>query len=476
MNLTNPLSLSLYSALLGSGSGTSGTSFAYPNLGAMNNPLSTLVNLAQARTGAYGQQIGADQAKITAYNNLQSAISAFQSSMAALETQAAVSPAQAVSSNAAVATGSAAATAAPGAYAVNVSQLAAAQTVSSTAFADPNLTVVGSGTLTIQLGAYNAGANTFTPGAAAPVSVNVTNGSLNGIASAINAANAGVTASVTQDVAGFHLTLTSKATGAANGFQVSVVDADGTNTDMAGLSQLSYVPTAAAGAGKNVTQTQAAQDAAFTVNGVAGTSAGNTNVAAGPGLTATLSQVGSATLTVGLNYGALQTAAQNFVNAYNTVLTAARGLSGPGGALAADGTIRAFLASLGAGMNRNFPSSTPYNYLGQIGVVAKTDGTFSLDTAALQTAFNANPTAVVSLINQAAQNFDSLAKPYVQAGGAIPSALQNLQSQVTFLQSRNTGATQTSNAITQLQASLRYKLIAALSQQGQLGQLFQTKF
>jgi flagellar hook-associated protein 2 len=467
----NTLSMSLYSTLLGFGSGGSSGSYGMSSLLGLNNPLSTLVNLAQVRTNAYSQQIGADQAKITGYNQLQSAISTFQSAVAALETQAAVSPAQATSSNSAVATGSAMPTATLGAYAVNVSQVAAAQTVTSTAFADLNLTVVGSGTLTIQLGTYNAGANTFTASATPAVSINVTNGSLNGIASAINAANAGVTASVTQDAAGFHLTLVSKATGAANSFQVSVTDADGTNTNMTGLSQLSYIPTAAAGAGKNLTQTQAAQDAAFTVNGVAGTSASNTNIAAGPGLTASLSQVGSTTLTVGLSYNALQTAAQNLVNAYNAAVTTVRGMTGPGGALAADGTARSFLASLGTGIYKNFAASTPYTNLTQIGITAKIDGTFSLNTAALQTAFNTNPTAAVSLVNQAAQNFDNLAKQYVQIGGPISNTLQNLKSLVTLLQSNNIGASQTSNSISQMQAAMRYKLIAALSQQGMLAQM-----
>ena len=291
----------LYSSLFSYGSGGSfGSSSGLSNPFTYAASSNALSNLSLVQAGAYGQQISADQTQISGLNQLESVVSTFQNTMAGLETQAAVSPAQATSSNTAVVTGSAAADAAIGTYTVNVTQLATAQTVTSTSFADPSATVVGSGTLTIQLGTYDSNTNTFTAASSSPVNVSVTSGSLNDIATAINAANAGVSANVTQDAAGYHLTLTSTATGAANGFKVSVTDSDGTNTDTAGLSQLAYDPTAAAGAGKNLTQTQAAQDAAYTVNGVAATSASNVNAAIGSGLTASLLQVGSADLTVSL--------------------------------------------------------------------------------------------------------------------------------------------------------------------------------
>ena len=465
----------MYSALFGLGSGGNpGTFSGSLNPLTLGTPLDALANLSANRTNAYSQQISADQAQISGLSQLQSAVSAFQSAMAGLETQAAISPAQATSSNTAVLTGSAAANATLGTYTVNVTQLAAAQTVTSASVADPNLTVVGSGTLTIQLGTYNSSANTFTAGSATPVSVTVTNGSLNGIASAINSANAGVTANVTQDASGYHLTLTSAATGAANGFRVSVTDSDGNNTDMAGLSQLSYDPTAVAGAGKNLTQTQAAQDAAYTVNGVAATSASNIGAAIGSGLTASLLQTGSANLSVSLNYTALESALQSFVNAYNSAETTVGGLTAPGGRLAGNSTATGFMTDLGSNIYKNFASSSPYTNLAQIGITANTDGTLALDTAALQTAFNTNPTSVASLVTQAAQNFDTVATPLIQTSGTIPNALQNLQSDVTFLQSLDNGAMLTDTTISQAEAALRYQLALQLSHDGLFGQLFNT--
>ena len=90
------------------------------------------------------------------------------------------------------------------------------------------------------------------------MTVNVTDGSLTGIASAINAANAGVSASVIQDAAGeLQLQLTGK-DGATNGFVVTGTDTGGTGTQS--LASLDYSASNATQDNTDYTTTSAATD------------------------------------------------------------------------------------------------------------------------------------------------------------------------------------------------------------------------
>ncbi len=111
--------------------------------------------------------------------------------------------------------------------------------------------MVGTGTLTIAVG-----------GASTSINIDTTDNTLAGIASAINSANnnPGVTASIITTTAGARLVLAGTATGAANAITVTESGGDG------GLSSLVYDP---ANNVTNLTQTQAAQDASFSINGFA---------------------------------------------------------------------------------------------------------------------------------------------------------------------------------------------------------------
>ncbi len=83
-----------------------------------------------------------------------------------------------------------------------------------------------------------------------PISIDSTNNTLSGIATAINSApnNPGVTASVITTTAGARLVITGTVTGAANSISVSETGGDG------GLASLVYPPSGTTG----LTQTQAA--------------------------------------------------------------------------------------------------------------------------------------------------------------------------------------------------------------------------
>ena len=78
------------------------------------------------------------------------------------------------------------------------------------------------------------------------------------------------------------------ADGAENSVRITATDDDGNNTDAAGLSALSFDPAATAGTGRNLSQTQAAQDAKYTLDGLALTSPTNTLSSVVEGVTLTL--------------------------------------------------------------------------------------------------------------------------------------------------------------------------------------------
>jgi len=99
----------------------------------------------------------------------------------------------------------------------------------------------------------------------------------------------GVTASVLYTGTGYKLVLNSDSTGLANTIDISVTDTgDGNNTDANGLSRLSYTSGAL-----NLTESQAATDASFKLNGVSITRSSNTVTDAIPGVKLTLSGTNS---------------------------------------------------------------------------------------------------------------------------------------------------------------------------------------
>jgi flagellar hook-associated protein 2 len=185
----------------------------------------------------------------------------------------------------------------------------------------PTATALGTGTLTIQLGEWNVGMTAFTAGLSTPVSVTIAGeDNLTTIASKINSANAGVTATVLKDATGERLLLRSKDTGAEQGFRIQVADGDGNNTDNLGLSRLAFDPeNGTAGA----TLTQQARNAEAVINGVDVISASNTLVDTIPGVTLNLlkeSAPGATTeVTLATDTATMKKNILDFVAAYNAL-------------------------------------------------------------------------------------------------------------------------------------------------------------
>src|SRR5205823_6066563 len=155
--------------------------------------------------------------------------------------------------------------AASGSYSVTVQKLATSQTATSTAFASSSSTL-SAGTLTIELGTWTGDPETgFTAkSGSSPVSITIGAGetSLSAIRDKINAANAGVTASIINDASGARLSIRSTSTGAENAFRLTATESTDDGDASTGLSALGYDATAAS----PMTRNQKAINAQATIN------------------------------------------------------------------------------------------------------------------------------------------------------------------------------------------------------------------
>jgi flagellar hook-associated protein 2 len=415
--------------------------------------VSSLVSQLVAATQAPQQavitaQTQAVTTQISAIGTLKSALSTFQSSLGVLDTPSAFDVQTANSTDQTAFTATASAGAVAGTYNVAVSALAQAQQLLSNPFTGAGATV-GTGTLSLSLG-----------GTSFSVAIGAGEDSLSAIASAINGAagNPGIEATVLQGTDGAHLVLSSSLTGAANTIQVS--ETDGGN----GLAALTY----ATGNAANYTQEAAAQDAAFSISGVAYTSPSNTVSGALSGVTLSLlgtTAAGSnATLSVANDTATIETNVSAFVTAYNTLVTALAPLgsydastntAGPmlGSALLS-GTQNQIQQALYSIVNTG---SSTYNSLASIGITTNSDGSLSLNSATLSNALATNFDAVSQLFSGSsgvAATLNSQLTAALNSTGAIAAT------STTLVQQENALTTQENNLDSQMNA-----LSASLTQQ-----------
>lgn len=361
------------------------------------------------------------QAELSAYGTLKSTLSGFQSALASLTDFSNFQSLKAKSSDNSVVGVSASDSAISGNYSLEVTDLAKAQTVASKAFT-ATTSQVGTGTLTFQFGTYDSGGNTFTANAdraTQTVDISTTDNSLIGIRDAVNNADIGVSASIVNDGSGYRLVFNSEESGAANSLKVTVADSsDGSDLDDAGLSQLAYDPTGTAGNGKNMTETVTAQDASFSVNGLAITSSSNEVSGVIDGVTLSLKDVTSGTpvsISVSQDTASVTKNVESFVTAYNDLMktinsmTSYNAETGRAGILLGDSVtrgitsqVRTMLSSAVTGLDG------AYRSLADIGITTEAGGTLTLDKSKLSEALEADAAEVARLFSAAGSADDPL--------------------------------------------------------------------
>ncbi|GLR14976.1 hypothetical protein GCM10007907_37660 [Chitinimonas prasina] len=280
---------------------------------------------------------------------------------------------------------------------VEVTQVAESQRLQSQAF-DPS-TLVGTGTLEIDFGRFNSSTNTFTQGdqATAQVSIGVLDSSLNGIANAINRAGVGISARVVQEDNSAKLELTGQNTGTDQAFRIRVRDNDANGTDSTqGLSRLAFDPVEQAGAGRNLTQLRAAQDAELKVDGRAVSSPSNQVSRALSGATLNIEGTGTARISLSRDASEASRSAGKLVAALN-------GFYSQAGNLQADGLTRRVANDLETALgSAESGSGLKRLNLSQLGVERTGEGRFKLDEEKFNRAFEANADGVTSLLSQVA--------------------------------------------------------------------------
>ena len=225
------------------------------------------------------------------------------------------------------------------------------------------------------------------------MTITAANDNLNGLAKAINDANAGVTATVVTDVNGARLMVKGK-TGAANAFTLSVPV--GTTS---GLERF---------ASDAMTTPLGAQDALVKLDGVEVTRATNSFSDLIAGVQIDLkSAKPDVPVSVGVTRptAAISQGVQDFVTAYNelTAMIAGQTRAGTGenaGALRGDLGVRELqrrLAQLPT-MTLSSPGTGPHT-LAEIGVRTGRDGTLSVDSSRLAAMLSSNPDGVEALFN-----------------------------------------------------------------------------
>ncbi|MFT4026643.1 MAG: flagellar filament capping protein FliD [Novosphingobium sp.] len=376
---TSSATSSLVSAL-GAGSGV--------DMGALAASLATAQFAAKTdRLNTLSDKL--DQ-QISTASTLKSALLALSSSLGDRVRVGDLSPTPQVA-NSAVASGVLSGTSRPnGSYTLEVTKLAAAQTLTSGTFAASTSTV-GSGTLTIKFGTVADGTYTADPDHAS-VDIAIPQGAtLADVAVAINQSGSGVTAYVANTVDGAKLVLKG-AEGAANGFVLEAAEDSGDP----GLSALAWEPTTGAASQLMVTSS----DAFFKIDGLSMTSKTNKVTEAVPGVTLTLTgtNAGSPT-TLGFAdpSAGITTTMEDIVSVLNEIVSQLNTATAPQtGELVRDPGARALKTTL-AGLGTvvimpNAPAGTPRT-LSDLGLTIQRDGTFTLDSARLSATLAKNPQA-----------------------------------------------------------------------------------
>lgn len=368
---------------LGAGSGIFSADLVDQLVNAERRPAEVRLNQRQQTT----------ESKISAFGALRSALEALRSPMETLSSSGGLKAFSATSSNESVAGVSIEPNlASRGRYSLNITQLAQAQSLASGEFSDRDTTPVGTGTLTFNVG-----------GVSTDITIDESNNTLEGLASAINDANAGVSAGIVDTGTGYRLVLSSDESGTSNAIQVSVSgDGDGSDTDAGGLSRFAFDGTTS-----NLTQTVQAKDALLEVNGIAITRSSNTVEGVVDGVTFDLKATGASSVNVARDSDAVAARVQEFVDKFNALQDVIKkysgfdSASGQGGVLSGDSTIRSIQSDL-RGLLTTIPEgleSSPVRMLGDIGIATDpSTGKLEFDQAKFKEQLDANPGAVSALL------------------------------------------------------------------------------
>ncbi len=400
------------------------------------------------------------KAKITALGLIQSKVASFQSAVKSLLGSGSANSLltyKATSSDSNALSASASNTAVAGVYSLEVTKLAqsqklvaAGQTSSSAAIGDGTATTVtfdfgtiSGGTLTN--GVYSGATFNSNGSGAKSITIDGANNTLTGIRDAINAAKIGVSATIVNDGSGtpYRLALSSDSSGVSNSIKISTSGGDGTIDAL-----LAYDPGGGAAA-QHLSQTAAAQNAEFKVNGVAISKSSNIVSDAIDGVSLTLGKETTApvTLTVVADTSAVTDKVNAFVKAYNDLYSSLKNSSAykSGSALEGDAMLRSLQTQMRSIAGAAVSGGSLSN-LYEVGISFQATGVMQLDSAKLSSAMSADFNGVANLFNSAtgyATQYDALTTAALAVDGTFATktngfnqSIKSIDAQISTLEVR----------------------------------------
>ncbi|RII99751.1 flagellar hook protein FliD [Achromobacter sp. K91] len=398
------------------------------NLGSTTGlPLEKILTDLQAaedkKLSLYTNRQASYEARVSAFGQIQSAVEALQKAAAALgksSTLDAVKP-NVIGDGVTATIGEDGAT--MGEYAINVKNLATAQTLQSGMVADRKASNGASGSFEIEL--TNGEKHT----------IDLSDTSLNGIAKAINSDDkAPVRATIITNDSGSYLMLSAKDTG---------VQASVKTITVTGTPELENILSYNSGSGTQLTQQTAAGDAELEVNGITIKSGSNNISGAIDGVTLNLTAKTEAnkvvTLKLQSDTSVASKAVQDFVSAYNAVqstiskLTAFDITAQTNQALTGDSTTRGIQSAMSSAL-QVFTQGGAVSSLADLGIsMDPKTGQLKLDQKELDTALAANPADVKRLMTSAdglAAKFDVATKAALGSNGSIKLSQDGLNESI----------------------------------------------
>lgn len=407
------------------------------------------------------------QAKLSAYGTIKSALSTFQTALRALNDPSKFQALKTSSSDADVASVSTTSIATAGTYAVDISKVAQSQKL--VAAGQSSLTAaIGTGTsttITFDFGTISGGTftaydpvagtggtysgSTFASNGSGvkSITIDASNNSLSGIRDAINGADMGVTATIINDggTSPYRLVISSDNSGKSNSLKVSV----------SGEAAISGLLANDPAGTQNLKETITAQNTELTVNGVFVSKASQSLTDVIHGVTLTALEVGTTNISVTKDTAAATTSVTSFVKAYNDLNKTLKDLSAynaetkVAAVLQGDSAVRTIRSQLRSLMGQGLAYAGAYTNLSQVGLTFQLDGTLALDSSKLQTALNADQSAVAAVFAATGLTSDSLVG-YVSStsktqAGSYSLSVSQLATQGTLVGSAAAGLTITAD-------------------------------
>lgn len=346
---------------------------------------------------------------LSAYGKLRSAVTELRLPMRQLSSPDNLKAFSASSSNEDIGVSVDSSKASRGTYSVEVTDLAAAQALASNqVFSDKDATSVGQGTLQLSVG------DKITD-----ITIDSSNDSLQGLANAINEADAGVSAGVIDTGNGYQLVMSADETGTANAVSISATEDAGAP----GLADFAF-DLSAPDANANMEQTIAASDAVMKINGIDVTRPNNTFENVIDGLTFDVKAEGKSTISVNQDLGAVSDRVQSFVDKFNALQSSIDSLagfnseSGQGSLLTGDSTVRNIQNQLRSVLTRVVPGmeNQSVRSLADVGITTDWEsGGLEFDRAKFEEKLKSNPDEVTALFAEQGRTSDSQVE-FVRSG------------------------------------------------------------